>query len=101
MLDEYVKLIRSWARSRGILNNSDVTAMDQYRKLVEEVEELGEALERGDFEGVVDGIGDVFVVLVVLSSLLRVELQDCVREVYDVIKNRTGRVINGQFVKDE
>jgi len=77
MLDEYVKLIKSWARSRGILNNS---VMDQYRKLVEEVEELGEALERGDFEEIVDGIGDVFVVLVVLSSLLGVELQDCVRE---------------------
>jgi len=42
--------------------------------------------------------------VVVLTNLARMEghkIEDCVKSAYSVIKERTGQMINGTFVKNE
>ena len=40
------------------------------------------------------------VVLTNLAELRNVKIEDCINSAYDVIKNRTGKIINGTFVKN-
>lgn len=47
-------------------------------------------------------IGSCLIKLVLLSTLLNVgEIDECYKSAYEVIKNRTGKNVNGVFVKDQ
>ena len=50
---------------------------------------------------IIDGLGDILVVLINLSHLCGYRLEDCLAEAYAVISKRTGKMQNGTFVKDE
>jgi NTP pyrophosphatase (non-canonical NTP hydrolase) len=93
------ELIRDWARSRGLYDKGN--SHTQYVKLQEEAGELAKALLKNDKPEVVDAIGDMVVVLTNLAHLQGVTIEDCVDSAYKVISNRTGKMINGTFVKDE
>ena len=53
-----------------------------------------------DLPEINDGIGDMVVVLTNLAELLGLSIEECVESAYDVISKRTGKMINGTFVKD-
>jgi len=93
------KDIRQWAETRGITANGD--SKTQYVKLMEEAGELAEALLKKDKKEIKDAIGDMVVVLTNLSSLEGFKIEDCIDHAYNEIVNRTGKMINGTFVKDE
>jgi len=93
------ELIRQWANEREILEKGD--AKTQLIKLYEETGELSKALLDGDKEGVIDAIGDSVVVLTNLAELNGVSIETCIQSAYDEISSRTGRMINGTFVKDK
>jgi hypothetical protein len=40
------------------------------------------------------------VVLILLADIIGTPLEDCLDSAYNVIKSRTGKMVNGQFVKD-
>ena len=63
-LEELVPLITEWANERGLINESFVEK--QKLKLFEEVGETAKAILDGDEKAIKDGIGDIFVVLVIL-----------------------------------
>jgi len=90
--------IREWADERGLYDKGDPKT--QYIKLMEEAGEVGRALLKDDIDEVVDGIGDMVVVLTNLAELCGVSIEECVQEAYDVISKRTGKMKNGTFVKD-
>ena len=69
--------------------------------MIEEVGEIGRAILKQDTDGVVDGIGDAVVVLTNLAELVGVPIEECIEAAYDEIKNRTGKMVNGTFVKDK
>ena len=48
----------------------------------------------------VDAIGDMVVVLTNLAHLNGVTIEDCIDSAYKVISKRTGKMVNGTFVKD-
>ena len=48
-----------------------------------------------------DAIGDMVVVLTNLAHLGGTTIEDCIDAAYDVISKRTGKMVNGTFVKDE
>jgi outer membrane protein assembly factor BamC len=48
----------------------------------------------------IDGIGDCVVVLTNLAELLEMRIEDCIREAYNEIKDRTGKMANGTYVKN-
>ena len=93
------ELIRDWARSRGLYDKGN--SHTQYVKLQEEAGGLAKALLKDDKPEVIDAIGDMVVVLTNLAHLQGVTIEDCVDSAYTVISKRTGKMINGTFVKDE
>ena len=93
------ELIRQWARKKGILDNGDTKT--QYIKLLEETGELAQAILKNDRAEFIDAIGDCVVVLTNLAELGNVDIEHCIDESYAQISNRTGRMVNGTFVKDK
>lgn len=90
-------LIRDWASNKGIYTSGD--SKTQYVKLMEESGELARAILKRDKPEIKDAIGDMVVVLTNLAYLEGFDIEDCVTSAYDVIKNRTGKMENGTFVK--
>jgi len=92
------KLIREWAKERGLYDKGDIKT--QLIKLYEESGELSQAILKDDKAGIIDAIGDSVVVLTNLAHLVGTDIEDCIGAAYNEISNRTGRMINGTFVKD-
>ena len=93
----YFDKIRDWAEYRGIYAEGDPKT--QYIKLMEEAGELGRAILKQNREEQKDAIGDMVVVLTNLAELLDMPIEECVESAWDVISKRTGKMINGTFVK--
>ena len=91
--------IRDWAEQRGLYSKGN--SHTQYVKLQEEAGELAKALLKNDKPEVIDAIGDMVVVLTNLAHLQGVTIEDCIDSAYKVISKRTGKMINGTFVKDD
>ena len=92
------ELIRQWANDRGIYDEGDTKT--QLIKLQEEMGELAKATLENDTPEVIDAIGDMVVVLTNLAHLNNVHIETCIAEAYNVISKRTGKMVNGTFVKD-
>ena len=91
--------IRDWAGERGLYTKGDTKT--QFCKLMEEAGELGRAVLKNDDEEFVDAIGDMVVVLTNMAHLGGTTIEECIDAAYDVISKRTGKMVNGTFVKDE
>ena len=91
--------IRKWAKDRGIYDKGDPKT--QLIKLYEETGELSQSLLKNDKPGIIDAIGDSVVVLTNLAHLVDVDIETCIQSAYDEISNRTGKMKNGTFVKDQ
>lgn len=93
-------LIRQWARDRNLVEGSNPQA--QMLKLFEEGGELAHAIARNNYDGVMDSIGDMVVVLTILAAQFDANIEeDCIAPAYDTIKDRKGRMVDGVFVKEE
>jgi NTP pyrophosphatase (non-canonical NTP hydrolase) len=92
------ELILKWAEERGILKPEN--APRQMLKLIEEVGELAGAMAKNKPGDIVDAIGDIQVVLIILSKQLGYDYEQCLVDAYNVIKERKGKTIKGIFVKD-
>ena len=91
-------LIRQWADERGIYDKGDEKT--QYIKLMEEAGELAQALLKQNKAEATDAIGDMVVVLTNLATFIGADIEDCITDAYNVIKNRKGKMNNGTFVKE-
>lgn len=107
-------LVEEWADEKGILEKA--TPLAQVGKTEEEVAELREALvaqnndmqtfmnmkgyQKKTDEEIKDAIGDILVTLIIQSRMQNVDIVDCLNDAYNIISKRTGKMINGQFVKD-
>ena len=91
--------IRDWAGERGLYTKGDTKT--QFCKLMEEAGELGRAVLKDDKEEFVDAIGDMVVVLTNMAHLGGTTIEECIDSAYKVISKRTGKMVNGTFVKDE
>jgi NTP pyrophosphatase (non-canonical NTP hydrolase) len=97
--DARFQLIRDWAGERGLYTKGDKKT--QFCKLMEEAGELGRAVLKDDQEEFVDAIGDMVVVLTNMAHLGGTTIEECIDAAYKVISKRTGKMVNGTFVKDE
>ena len=96
---ERFQKIRDWAGERGLYTKGDTKT--QFCKLMEEAGELGRAVLKNDNEEFVDAIGDMVVVLTNMAHLGGKTIEECIDAAYEVISKRTGKMVNGTFVKDE
>lgn len=69
-------------------------------KTCEEVLELYRAILNEDKPEIIDGIGDVLVTLIIQAKMQGLDIVDCLDTAYQVISKRTGKMVDGQFVKD-
>lgn len=92
-------LVEQWAESKGIIENG--TPMAQALKTLEEVTELCTAINANDREEIIDAVGDVLVTLIIQCRMQDILIEDCLYKAYEVISKRKGKMVNGQFVKDE
>ena len=97
--EDRFELIRKWANDRGLYDKGDTKT--QYCKLMEEAGELGRAILKEDNVEFVDAIGDMVVVLTNMAHLGGVSIEHCIDSAYNVIAKRTGKMVNGTFVKDD
>jgi NTP pyrophosphatase (non-canonical NTP hydrolase) len=68
---------------------------------MEEAGELGRAILKNDNAEFRDAIGDMVVVLTNIAHMGGTTIERCIDEAYEVISKRTGKMVNGTFVKDE
>ena len=92
-------LIRSWANERGLYSGGDTKT--QTLKLMEEAGEICRAVLKVDKQATMDGIGDCVVVLTNLAELAGTSIEECIDLAYNEIKNRTGKMSNGTYVKND
>jgi len=97
--DDRFQKIRDWAGERGLYTKGDTKT--QFCKLIEEAGELGRAVLKNDNEEFIDAIGDMVVVLTNMAHLGGTTIEECIDAAYKVISKRTGKMVNGTFVKDE
>jgi len=90
--------ILDWAKEKDLLKPDN--QLKQYAKIFSEVGELGDALIKLNHAEIIDAIGDIQVCLIILCAQLRVDSVECLESSYQVIKKRTGKTINGTFIKD-
>lgn len=118
--EELQKLIEQWAKDKDLLKfeNTD----KQFMKFIEEVFEFKAELDfykyfksfkhtniEVDYSvETVDKynklqleMGDIFVTLIVLYKQIGIEPIKCLDMAYEKIKDRTGKTIDGVFVKQE
>lgn len=103
--------IREWADNKGIYDKGDPKT--QLIKLFEEAGELSKAILKNNEEEIIDAIGDCVIVLTNLCHLCKmykeknkiglieiITIEDCINSAYNIIKDRTGKMQNGTFVKN-
>ena len=61
-IEAHIARVQEWAEARGIYETDN--PMFQFWKALEEVAELGMAIEKGDVDGIKDAIGDIRVCLI-------------------------------------
>lgn len=100
--EELEEKVVMWADNRNIFSaTSGSSARTQMKKLAEEMMELHEAIIVGGILDIVDGIGDMLVVLAIIAEFEGTDLTRCFYDAYDQIKDRKGKMVNGLFVKEQ
>ena len=91
------KKVKNWGREKGI---NDANA--QFAKMIEECGELAHELTRGNYNSKLteDAIGDIRVCLIILADILGYDDEDCLELAWREIKDRKGKTVNGNFVKE-
>lgn len=97
-MNELITKVEEWAKEKG-LEKAD--SSKQMLKTVEEVGEVAAALARKDESALRDGVGDVVVTLIILAMQNDMDLYECLNQAYTEIKGRTGRMVDGVFVKSD
>lgn len=115
--EELKKFVLEWADDKDLLHaeNADV----QFMKFIEEVFEfktefdylcrIGQSPEEvySDYEQIETQenmdleMGDIFVTLIILCEQIGIDPVYCLSKAYEKISKRTGKTINGQFIKSE
>ena len=110
--EELKKLIEQWAKDKNLLyaENADKQFMKfieeifefktEYDILWHEVERQG-GISKDSVRLLMLEMGDIFVTLIILCNQIGIEPTRCLDMAYEKIKDRTGKTIDGVFVKKE
>ena len=96
--DILIGKIIAWGRDKKL---NDARA--QLNKVTEELGEIAHEICRNRYHSdeMIDAVGDTLVTIIILADICKLDVRDCLQEAYNVINKRTGRTIDGTFVKDE
>jgi len=97
-MEKLIKEVIQWGEEKNIIKKEN--SYKQFCKVVEEVAEVGTALNNKDENELIDAIGDSAVTLILLAAQNNLDFKNCLEVAYNVIKDRTGKTENGVFIKD-
>jgi NTP pyrophosphatase (non-canonical NTP hydrolase) len=97
-MKQLIKEVEEWAEAKGILAHA--TTLRQAEKTLEETNELICAILNEDRDEIKDAIGDIIVTIIIQAKMQGLTIEECLQSAYDVISKRTGKMVNGQFIKD-
>jgi NTP pyrophosphatase (non-canonical NTP hydrolase) len=97
-MNEIINKVIQWGADRDLLR--DEVKDKQLLKCVEEVGELCRSHLKQDMPGIIDGLGDVLVTLILFAEQNNISLEHCLLSAYNEIKDRTGKTVNNTFIKD-
>lgn len=115
-LEELIQNVKAWGVAKGITGpNGKATLLGQLEKTQEELTETRDAAvfyvthcasgikERADmaYEEMKDGFGDQLVTLILGMEIAGLTMEQCLGAAYREIKDRTGVMKDGVFVKDK
>lgn len=113
-MQELIKKVEDWSDSKGIGDFNYDYPFAQLDKIKEEFDELWKAFddclaveneEKEVFEEshheVLMELGDLLVTTIVFAHQNGYDLEECLEMAYNKISKRNGKLVNGQFVKDE
>jgi len=119
-MNTLINNVRQWFHDKGIIENSN--PLKQIEKTIEEIIETRDAavkldwltndhniIAKGSHSAMVqelthelkDGIGDTLTTLIGVCEMYEFSLDECLQQAYDVISKRSGRVVDGIFIKDK
>lgn len=96
--EELQEAVLDWADERDLL---EADPNRQFLKVVEELGELASAMAKMQGEKEIDAMGDVLVTLIILARQIDLNPVGCLEVAYNEIANRTGKTVDGVFIKDE
>ena len=96
-----------WANDKDLLHSEN--APKQFMKFIEEIFEFKSEFDfvcyldvnEHTFHGMELEMGDIFVTLIILCEQIGIDPEECLSMAYEKIKGRSGKTINGQFIKEE
>ena len=101
-MQELINKVLEWGTQKGITGpNGKATPRTQAAKMMEEAMETFRAVGADDIPEIKDGIGDTAITLILLAERCGMTLEECLQEAYSVISKRTGKIVDGMFVKDK
>jgi NTP pyrophosphatase (non-canonical NTP hydrolase) len=95
-IDKYIDKIKQWHHDRNLIEGA--TDKDQFCKLMQEAGELSDSICKG--KDVSDDIGDMIVVLINIAERNKLSINECLKNSWNDIKDRKGKMIDGIFVKE-
>ena len=114
-INEIEPLVKQWAEEKNLIKIEN--ALKQADKTQEELDEFKfnlkmqkynysyyhNDIEKAFFteDQIKDDIGDILVTLIIQCEIQRTSLEECLNVAWEQIKDRTGKTINGTFLKDE
>lgn len=97
--DQLIEWVENWGEDRGITVNGKPET--QTLKLGSEFGELCDNIAKGRYEAAKDDIGDMIVVLIMISKLIGTDVNECLTVAFDDIKDRKGYLNeSGVFIKE-
>lgn len=110
MFEKLAAKVINWGKVRDLIHRKN--APKQFLKFIEEVFEFKaemDQLERVEHEKLKEiytdrmklEMGDIFVTLIILCEQLGIDPIECLGRAYKKIAKRSGKTINGTFIKEE
>lgn len=103
-------LVEEWGQDKDLIHRKN--APKQFLKMIEEVFEFKsemDLVERTEHDKLREiytdrmklEMGDIIVTIIILCKQLNIDPLICLEKAYKKIAQRTGKTINGQFIKSE
>ena len=97
-MNNLVQNVEKWARDKDLLVPENATR--QMLKVMEELGETASALAKNDRAELKDGIGDVFVTMIILANQCGFSPYECLLTAWNEISDRKGVTVDGIFIKE-
>lgn len=95
--DELIENIYGWADEKGLIKPEYIKS--QFVKVIEELGEAASAITKNQRDELIDGLGDTFVTIIILTMQCGLTPQEVLNVAWDEIKDRKGKTTGGVFIK--